>query len=113
MKFRIKRGDTVQVIAGKDKGRIGRVLAVYPARHRVLVEGVNIVQRHRKPQGEQAGRIDRVEAPIHISNVAYWDVERSCRVKIGYRRDEQGRKVRVDRKTGQPLDRQDGEGRRS
>jgi len=70
MRIRIKKNDTVEVIAGEDKGKQGRVLAVFPDKGRVLVEGVNMIKRHTKPnqQNTQGGIIEK-EAPIHVSNV--------------------------------------------
>ncbi len=97
-KLRIKRDDTVIVIAGKNKGRVGKVVRVFPIEGRVVVEGVNRVKRHVKAQGEQAGSITEKEAPIHVSNVAlYVDGQR---VKVGYATNAAGEKVRVNRKTG-------------
>ncbi len=98
VKLKIKRDDTVVVIAGKHKGRVGKVVEVFPVEGRVVVEGVNRVKRHVKAQGEQAGSIVEKEAPLHVSNVAlYADGKR---VKVGYKTDESGAKVRVNRKTG-------------
>ncbi len=104
LKFRIRRGDTVLVLAGKDKGRKGRVTQVLPDRRRVLVEGMNMIRRHVKSTAEQPGRIMEREAALDISNVAFWDSERECRVKIGWKILEDGSKVRVDRKTGEQID---------
>lgn len=98
-KFKLKRGDTVIVIAGKDKGKTGRILKVLPESDRVLVEGVAMVKRHQKPVGEQPGQILTKEAAVHISNVALYNVEESRRVKVGYRVAD-GKKVRFDKKTG-------------
>lgn len=103
-KFRIKRDDKVVVIAGKDKGRVGRVLRIITDEARVVVEGVNRVKRHQKPVGEQPGTILFKEAPIHISNVAYWNESEGRRVRVSYRTLEDGRKVRIDRATGAVLD---------
>ncbi len=98
VKLKIKRDDTVVVIAGKHKGRVGKVVEVFPVEGRVVVEGINRVKRHVKAQGEQAGSIVEKEAPLHVSNVAlYVDGKR---VKVGYKTDESGAKVRVNRKTG-------------
>src|SRR5262245_51447928 len=102
-KFRIKRDDTVVVIAGKQKGATGRVLRVMPDEQRVVVEGVHRVKRHQKPVGDQPGSIVEKEAPIHVSNVALWNAAEKRRVKVGFEvRD--GKKVRVDKKSGAPLD---------
>lgn len=102
-KLRIKSGDTVIVIAGKDKGRTGRVLKVDPEARAVQVEGVRVVKRHQKPAGEQPGGVIHKEAFIDVSNVAFWDAEREARVKVGFAVVD-GKKVRVDRKSGAPLD---------
>ena len=102
-KMRVRVGDTVQVIAGKDRGKTGKVLRVVPESRQVSVEGVSVVKRHTKGQGEQPGAIVTKEALIDASNVALWSVAESRRVKIGYA-DRDGKKVRVDRKTGQPVD---------
>jgi len=100
-KCRIRRDDTVLVIAGKCKGTRGRVLRVIPEDSRVIVEGVNQIKRHQKPVGDQPGGIIEREAPIHISNVALWVGDDDGRkVKVGYNIQDDGAKVRVDRKTG-------------
>jgi large subunit ribosomal protein L24 len=104
-KCRIKSDDTVLVLAGKDKGRRGRVLRVLPDDRRVVVEGVNRVKRHMKPVGDQPGGIVEKEASMDISNVALWvGGDDGRRVKVGYKILEDGRKVRVDRGTGDVLD---------
>jgi large subunit ribosomal protein L24 len=97
-KLKIKRDDTVVVIAGKHKGKVGKVVRVLPLEGRVVVEGVARVKRHVKPQGENAGQIVEKEAPIHVSNVALFADGK--RVKVGYKVGEDGKKLRVDRKTG-------------
>ena len=102
-KYRIKQGDLVKVLAGKDKGRTGKVLRVVADVDRVFVEGVNLVKRHQKASGEQPGQIVEKEAGLHISNVAFWDADQSRTVKIGYGMDADGNKVRIDRKSGNQL----------
>jgi len=103
-KSRIRSGDTVVVTAGKNRGTRGRVLRVLPEDRKVVVEGVNRVKRHQKPVGEQPGGILEKEMPIHISNVALWvGGADGRRVKVGYAMKD-GKKVRVDRKTGNPID---------
>jgi large subunit ribosomal protein L24 len=99
-KLKIRRDDTVVVIAGKHKGKVGKVVRVMPLEGRVVVEGVAMVKRHVKAQGQQAGQLIEKEAPIHVSNVALWDAAAGKRVKVGYRVEDDGTKVRVDRKTG-------------
>lgn len=103
-KLRIKRDDMVIVIAGKDKGKTGRVLRVLPDDGQVVVEGVRRVKRHQKPVGENPGSIVEKEAPLSVSNVALWNAAEKRRVKVGYRELENGKKVRIDRKTGTTLD---------
>lgn len=103
-KVRIRSGDQVKVIAGKDKGRIGRVLRVLPAKRKVVVEGVGRVRRHHKPVGDQPGGIVEKEMPIDLSNVALWNATESRTVKVAFKVGEDGSKVRVDRKTGAPID---------
>jgi large subunit ribosomal protein L24 len=104
-KCRIKNGDEVIVTTGKDKGAVGRVVRVLPAERQVVVEGVRRVRRHRRPVGDRPGGIVEKEMPIDISNVALWDAAGGRRVKVTYQvRD--GKKVRVDRKTGAVLDKE-------
>lgn len=101
---RIKVGDQVIVISGKDKGRMGKVLRVFPNEQRVLVERVNMVKKHqRQTQKVQAGIVSQ-EAPIHISNVMLFDDKKGAgvRTKVGF--DKDGRKVRVSRATGTVFD---------
>jgi large subunit ribosomal protein L24 len=99
-KLKIRRDDTVVVISGKHKGKIGKVVQVKPLEGRVVVEGVARVKRHVKAQGEQAGSIVEKEAAIHVSNVALWNAEEGRRVKVGFKVAEDGSKTRIDRKTG-------------
>ena len=83
-KFKIKTGDSVIIIAGKDKGKTGNVSSVFKANDRVIVEGVNIVKRHRKATQESPGKIEEKEASIHISNVAHVDPESGKATRIKY-----------------------------
>ena len=103
-KLRIKRDDTVKVIAGRDKGKVGRVLRVIPEDGRVVVEGVHKVRRAQRPVGDQAGAIIEKELSVHVSNVALWDSAAGATVKVGYKNTEDGKKVRVNRKTGAVID---------
>jgi large subunit ribosomal protein L24 len=102
-KFNIKKGDNVVVIAGDDKNRSTprKVLAVYPQKSRVLVEGVNMVTKHLKPNAQNPqGGIVQEEAPIHISNVMLWDAKAKAPVRIKRERKE-GDFSRVSKKTGE------------
>ena len=100
----VKKGDKVVVISGKDKGKQGEVLAAFPKKDRVLVEGVNVVKKHSKPsQVNPQGGIVSQEAPIHVSNVMPLDPKTGEVTRIGYK-VEDGKKVRVAKKSGQVLD---------
>ena len=99
MVARIKKDDTVIVIAGKDKGRTGQVLKVLPTENRVVGEGVNMVQRHTRPsQADPQGGIKNKEASLHLSNVAIADANGKAS-RVGFR-DEDGKKVRFAKTTG-------------
>ena len=103
MKLRV--GDTVQVIAGSDKGKTGEIIQILRKEDKVIVEGVNMVTKHIKPsQADPEGGIVTREAPIHVSNVAYYDSKAKQAVKIGYAFDEDGKKYRINKKTGKALD---------
>lgn len=102
--MKIKKGDTVVVIAGKDKGTVGKIQQVFPKTDRVLVEGVNIISRHTKPRSAQdKGGIVKKNAPIHVSNVMFY--ENGKAVRIGYTFID-GKKVRVSKETGNSLDKE-------
>jgi large subunit ribosomal protein L24 len=103
-KFKIKRDDVVIVTAGKHKGRTGKVLQVLPEKSRIVVEKVNLVKRHVRPQGDRPGGTVEKEAPLHISNVALLDQETGKAVKVGRKYLDDGRKVRFNRKTGAVID---------
>jgi large subunit ribosomal protein L24 len=103
-KFKIKRDDVVIVTAGKHKGRTGKVLKVLPEKSRVVVEKVNLVKRHVRPQGDRPGGTVEKEASLHISNVALLDQESGKAVKVGRKFLDDGRKVRFNRKTGAVID---------
>ena len=104
-KLKIKKGDRVRVIAGKDRGREGEVLKVLPSEDRVIVSDVMMVRRHNKPSQRSAGGIDSKEAPIHISNVALIDPSDSKPVRVGMKFMDDGRKVRFARRSGEIIDR--------
>ncbi len=104
MKPRIRKGDRVVVLTGKDKGRTGEVLRVMPREGRVLVQGVNVIKRHTRPSAASPGGIMQKEAPIHISNVAIADPKGGGPTRIGYRILEDGRKVRFAKRSGEVID---------
>lgn len=104
-KMRVKAGDKVVVIAGKDKKKSGRILQVFPKEGRVIVEGVNVVKRHTKPNaGNPDGGIIEKEAPIHVSNVAIADPKTGAATRVGFKVVEDGKKVRYAKKSGETLD---------
>ena len=104
-KLHVKKDDNVIVITGKDKGKKGRVIAAYPRENRVLIEGVNMVKRHTRPNqaNPQGGIIER-EAPIHASNVMHIDPKSGKPTRIGYKVLDNGNKVRIAKKSGQEID---------
>lgn len=103
-KWRIKKGDTVQVIAGKDKGKSGEIIEVLREERRVKVKGLNIVTKHKRPSQMSAGGIERVEAPIHASNVMVLDPKDQKPTRVGYNISKDGTKVRVARRSGEVLE---------
>lgn len=104
MAAKIKKGDKVVVLAGRDKGKTGEVLQVMPKEERALVRGVNMVQRHTKPQGVNEGGIIAKEAPIHLSNLAYADPKSGEATRVGFKVLDDGRKVRVAKRSGEVID---------
>lgn len=103
-KLRIKSKDRVIVIAGKDKGKTGEVIQVLPKENRVVVRGVNVVKRHTAPSRFAEGGIIEKEAPIHVSNVAFLDPKSNRPTRVGYRTLDDGRKVRVAKRSGEVID---------
>jgi large subunit ribosomal protein L24 len=104
-KLKIKKGDNVVVVSGRDKGRTGEVLRVLPTERRVVVQGVNLAKRHTKPQMGNPGGIVEKELALHISNVAHVDPTSGKPTRIGYKVLDDGRKVRIARRSGEVIDR--------
>lgn len=104
-KLKIKKGDNVVVISGRDKGRTGEVLRVLPTERRVIVQGVHIARRHTKPRMGEPGGIVEKELALDISNVAHVDPASGKPTRIGYKVLTDGRKVRVARRSGEVIDR--------
>jgi len=103
-KLKIRKGDKVVVITGRDKGKQGEVLRVLRAENRVVVQGVQIIKRHtRQTPGNPGGIVER-EAAIHISNVAHVDPKSGKPTRVGFKTLEDGRKVRVSRRSGETID---------
>ena len=103
--MKIKKGDTVRILAGKDRGREGEVTRALPSEEKVIVEGVNIAKRHQKPTSAtmQGGIIDKA-MPLHVSNVALISPSDGKPTRVGYRFDADGVKIRICRRTGVDLD---------
>jgi len=102
-KMKIKRGDNVVVISGRDKGKRGEVLRVFPDESRLIVQGVHVARRHTKPRmGDPGGIVDK-ELTIHVSNVAHIDPQSNKPTRVGYKLLEDGNKVRVARRSGEVI----------
>ncbi len=104
MGLKIKRGDTVQVILGREKGKRGEVERVIPRENRVVVGGVNVRTRHARPSQNNQQGLYSFEAPIHVSNVMLVDPNSGEPTKVGYRFTESGEKIRVAKKSGKDID---------
>lgn len=105
MAARIKKGDRVTILTGRDKGKEGEVIEVRPDEKRVLVRGVNIVKRHQRASMQSQGGIDEREAPVHVSNVAHLDPKDNLPTRVGFKTLEDGRKVRFAKRSGEVIDR--------
>ncbi len=104
MAAKIKKGDHVVVIAGRDKGKAGEVIKMLPDDNKALVRGVNVVRRHqRQTQTQEAGIVSK-EAPIHLSNIALADPKDGKATRVGFKVQDDGRKVRVAKRSGDVID---------
>lgn len=101
--MKIKQGDKVVVIAGKDKGKEGKVIKTLKNSSKVIVKGVNIVKKHIKPSGGEDGRIAEIEAPLHVSNVMLYDDKAKKGTRVGYEIKD-GKKIRISKKSGKKID---------
>ena len=104
VKLKIRRGDKVVVLAGRDKGKRGEVVKAFPTENKVVVQGVNMVRKHQKQTPSQQGGIIAKEAPIHVSNLAIEDPKDGAPTRIGYRILDDGRKVRFAKRSGEVID---------
>jgi large subunit ribosomal protein L24 len=104
MAAKIRKGDRVIVIAGRDKGRTGEVIEMRPAENRALVRGINMVKRHQKQTVQQEGGIISKESPIHVSNLALLDPRDGRPTRVGFKILADGRKVRVAKRSGVEID---------
>ena len=104
-KMHVRKGDTIQVISGRDKGKVGEITSVNPKTSQVTIEGVNVRTKHVKPQQEgESGQIVTFEAPIHSSNVMLYSTKEKTVSRVGYTFTDDGRKVRMLKKTGEIID---------
>ena len=103
-KLKVKKGDKVVVLTGRDKGKTGAVLKAFPRDNKVIVQGVNMIKRHTKPSTTQQGGIIQREAKIHISNIAHIDPKDNKPTRVGFKLLEDGTKVRISRRTGEVID---------
>jgi large subunit ribosomal protein L24 len=101
---RLKKGDTVKVIAGKEKGKTGKILSTIPERERIVVEKINLIKRHKRADAKGKGGIVEKEAPLHVSNVMYLCNKCGTGVRVGYKILDDGKKVRVCAKCRETLD---------
>jgi large subunit ribosomal protein L24 len=103
-KLHIKKGDTVYVLSGEDKGKQGRVLSVQVTKQRAIVEGINIVTKSTKPSAKHPqGGLIKMEAPIHISNLSLLDPKSGKPTRVGFRKDDKGVTVRYSKKSGEEI----------
>ena len=102
-KLKLKKGDEVIVIAGKDKGKRGKITKMNPDNLKAIVSGVNKVKKHQKPDNNQAGGIIEKEMPIHISNLAFYDTALKKGVRIGFKFDQKNKKIRINKNSGKTI----------
>ena len=100
VKIKLKKGDNVLVITGKDKGKSGSILSILPKKNRAIVKGINVVKKHQKPSKQSGGGIVEKELPIHLSNLAFISIKDGKKTKIGYK-FENNKKIRFEKKTGE------------
>ena len=101
-KIKLKKGDNVLVLTGKDKGKSGSILSIVLKKNRAIVKGVNIVKKHQKPDKKSGGGIIEKELPVHISNLSFVSIKDGKKTKIGYK-FENNKKIRFEKKTGEVI----------
>ncbi len=102
-KIKLKKGDEVIVLAGKDRGKRGKILKVIPTARKVIVSEINRYKKHQKPGNNEPGGIIEKDMPIHISNVSFYDSSLNKGVRLGYSFDKDGKKIRVNKKSGKEI----------
>tara|TARA_Y100001970_G_C13832430_1_gene650386 strand:+ start:185 stop:502 length:318 start_codon:yes stop_codon:yes gene_type:complete len=103
LKIKLKKGDEVIVLTGKDKGKTGKITLIKPKVFKAIVAGLNKVKKHQKPEKDQAGGIIEKEMPINISNLAYYDAALKKGVKLGFKIDEKNKKIRINKNSGKAV----------
>ena len=103
IKLKIKKGDEVIVLAGKDKGKKGKIVKLLPKLNKAIVSDINKVKKHQKPGNNEPGGIVEKEMPISISNLAYYDAASKKGVKLGFKMDEKNKKIRINKNTGKAV----------
>ena len=102
-KIKLKKGDEVVVLVGKDKGKTGKITMIQPSLNKAIVSGVNKVKKHQKPDNNQAGGIIEKEMPIQVSNLSFYDSTSKKGVKLGYKLNNKNEKIRIIRSTGKEV----------
>ncbi len=102
IKFKLKKGDEVIVLTGKDKGKKGKIIKILPQKFKAIVADVNKYKKHQKPDNNQAGGIVEKEMPIHISNLSYFDPKSNKGIRVGYKIDK-NKKTRINKSTGEEI----------
>tara|TARA_B100000575_G_C22934961_1_gene541585 strand:- start:392 stop:706 length:315 start_codon:yes stop_codon:yes gene_type:complete len=102
IKFKLKKGDEVIVLAGKDKGKKGKIIKMLPKKHKAIVSDLNKVKKNQKPDNNQAGGIIEKEMPIHISNLSFFDATKGKGIRIGYKFNKE-KKIRINKTTGKEI----------
>ena len=102
-KFKLKKGDEVIVLTGKDKGKKGKIVRVIPSTSKVIVTDINKYKKHQKPGNNEPGGIVEKDMPIHISNVAFYDSKANKGVRVGYSISKDGKKIRINKKSGKEI----------
>lgn len=103
--MKLKKGDTIKVISGNDRGKVGKILKVFPETNRIIIEGVNLIKRHTRPtQKNRKGGIIEKEGPVNASNVIFFDNRSNTVARLGHRILADGKKVRINKKTGEIIE---------
>ena len=102
-KIKLKKGDEVIVLAGKDKGKKGKIVRIIPDTRKVIVTDINKYKKHQKPGNNEPGGIVEKDMPLDISNVAFFDVKANKGVRVGYSLNKEGKKIRINKKSGQEI----------